>query len=148
MTPRRTFLYSAAVMAALSFTTPAWAGIAGPDDAAQAYIDAVAKGDADAIAALYAEGAIVLAPDGAVLNGREQIKASNARNFSAGAASIAIDNVKHDFGDTKGVMFWSWTLTLAADTAQPVVVRGRSLLGWSKGDAGWEITADMFQVAP
>ncbi len=138
-------------VAALAFAallSPAQAGVESPDLAAAAYMDAVAKGDAAAVAALYAESAIVLAPDGAVLNGRAAIETSNARNFSAGAANIRIDDVKYDFGDTKGTMFWSWTLTLAADSAAPVVVRGRSLMGWSKNEAGWEISADMFQVAP
>lgn len=137
-----------ALLMSSALVPAAAAAVEGPDAAAQAYMDAVAKGDAAAVASLYAEGAIVLAPDGAVLNGRAQIMESNARNFSAGPASIVIDNVMHDFGDTKGTMFWSWTLTLAGGTAQPIVVRGRSLMGWSKNEAGWEISADMFQVAP
>ncbi len=140
--------FAALSLAAALIAPGALAGVESPELAAQVYTDAVARGDAAALAALYAENAVVLAPDGAVLKGRAAIEAANARNFAAGAARIAIDDVMPDFGETKGVMFWSWTLTLAADSPQPVTVRGRSLTGWSKGADGWEITADMFQVAP
>jgi len=140
--------FAGAVLTAFAMMSPAMAGLDNPGMAPNAYAQAVANGDADALAALYKDDARAFAPDGSMLEGRAAIKAANARNFAAGSSQIEFTDVQYDFGDTKGVMLWTWTLTISPTGGAPIMVKGRSLVGWAKGAEGWEITADMFQVLP
>lgn len=139
--------YAVAAAIAIGLAGPSLAiGVEHPSKAVETYMAAVNSGDAEAVAALYHEDAILMGPDGSTAEGREAIKAANARNFAAGKVQLAIDKPLTDFGDHNGVMVYTWTMTIAPDGAAPVSVKGRSLLGWGKEDGQWVILADMYQV--
>jgi uncharacterized protein (TIGR02246 family) len=109
---------------------------------------ATAAGDAEAIAALYAPDAVLFAPGGQTIAGRDAIRAVFRRNQAAGPNKIRFSDVKIDAGDDRAIMLWSWTLEIAPQGRPPVVTKGRSLLHWKRISGVWQITADMFQSLP
>ena len=119
-----------------------------PKDAAAVYEKATAAGDVDAIAGLYAPDAMLLAPGGQTIAGRDAIRAVLRRNQAAGPNSIRFSDVKIDTGDDRAIMLWAWTLQIAPQGRPPVVTKGRSLVHWKRNGGSWQITADMFQTLP
>jgi uncharacterized protein (TIGR02246 family) len=116
--------------------------IADPRQSVDIFREAMAAGDAEAIAGLFAENAILLAPTGEAFGGRDAIRAVYQRNFDAGRNTIVFDEVQFEAGSDRAVMLWLWHLTIE----NAGTTRGRSMLYWRRTDAGWEIVADMFQA--
>jgi uncharacterized protein (TIGR02246 family) len=119
-----------------------------PKDAAAIFEKATAAGDVEAIAALYAPDAVLFAPGGQTIAGRDAIRAVFRRNQTAGPNNIHFSDVKIDAGDERAIMLWSWTLEIAPQGRPPVVTKGRSLVHWKRISGVWQITADMFQSLP
>ena len=119
-----------------------------PKDAAAVFEKATAAGDVDAIAALYAPDALLLAPGGQTIAGRDAIRAVHRRNQAAGPNTIRFSEVKIDAGDDRAIMLWSWTSQIVPQGRPPVVTKGRSLVHWKRVSGVWQITADMFQSLP
>ena len=141
------FLRGGVIAASLSaLASPALAGLEDPSMAMFAYADAVAKGDA---AALYAEDAVVWTSGGQTIEGREAIRAGNATGFAASTMRIEHSAIHSDMSESKGVTRWNWTLTLTPKNGgAPGVLNGRSMLVWTKGKNGWEISAEVNQSLP
>ena len=119
-----------------------------PKDAAAVFEKATAAGDVDAIAGLYAPDAVLLAPGGQAIAGRDAIRAVHRRNQAAGPNTIRFSDVKIDVGDDRAILLWSWTSEIAPQGRPPVVTKGRSLVHWKRISGVWQITADMFQSLP
>jgi ketosteroid isomerase-like protein len=100
----------------------------------------------DRIAGLYAEQGIILTPQGGALAGREQIRASLARNLAEGQPSLRLINARYDGGADAGVVIWVWEPEVPAQTPPAQRRRVRSMLYVKNSPAGWHIVADMFQV--
>jgi uncharacterized protein (TIGR02246 family) len=133
----------------LPLAAAAQSGFSGtPKDAAAVFEKATASGDVDAIAALYAPDALLLAPGGQTIAGREAIRAVQRRNQAAGPNTIRFTDVKIDAGEDRAIMLWAWTLQIAPQGRPPVVTKGRSLVHWKRLSGVWQITADMFQTLP
>lgn len=127
---------------------PQAGGVAHPRDAADVFVMATLAGDADAIAALYAPNAIFLAPDTPMITGRDAIRGVFERHFLAGRSSIRFFDVKIDSAGDRALVVWRWISEVALDGGAPVRTDGRSMVYMVKGDAGWQISADMLQVMP
>lgn len=119
-----------------------------PKDASTIFEKVTAAGDVDMIAALYAPDAVLFAPGGQTIAGREAIRAVHRRNQAAGPNKIRFSDVKIDAGDDRAIMLWSWTSEIAPQGRPPVVTKGRSLVHWKRMAGGWQITMDMFQLLP
>lgn len=133
----------------LSAVAAAQTGFSGaPKDAAAVFEKAIAAGDVEAIAALYAPDAVLLAPGGQTIGGRDAIRAVFRRNQAAGPNKIQFSDVKIDAGDDRAIMLWSWTLEIAPPGRPPTVTNGRSLVHWKRISGVWQITVDMFQSLP
>jgi len=127
----------------LSLATAASAQVARPREAADRMVAAAAARDADAIAALYATGAILLGPNQPVTSGREAIRDSWLRSFAGGYSALSIVEARTETGADRAAMALVWEATI-----QPQVVRGRSLIYFTQTAQGWLISADMWQPAP
>ncbi len=144
------FLRGGVIAASLCcLASPALAGVDDPSMAVIVYGDAVEKGDAAALSSLYAEDAVVWTSSGQTLEGREAIRAGNAASFAAASGKIEFESIHSDMSDTKGAMRWNWTLTLTPkDGSAPGVMKGRSMMAWTKGKDGWEISSEAHFVLP
>jgi hypothetical protein len=70
---KRTLVGSALVLAITTGGAVAQQGAAKPEDLVRQFAAAMAERDADKVAALYAERAVLMMPEGPVAAGREQI---------------------------------------------------------------------------
>ena len=122
--------------------------ISRPSEAIEAMIAAVTARDADAVAALYTEGAIVLGPNQPVVSGRAAIRESWARNFASGYSVLAVTDSRTETGTDRAALVMLWTATIAPQGSAPQQVRGRSILYFQRQAEGWIISADMWQPAP
>jgi len=147
MTFASRFLFALALLCPLAAAAePMFSGV--PKDAAPFFEKATAAGDVDAIASLYAPDAVLLAPGGQTVAGRDAIRAVHRRNQAAGPNTIRFSEVKIDAGDDRAIMLWSWTSQITPQGRTPVVTKGRSLVHWKRIAGVWQITLDMFQALP
>lgn len=121
-------------------------GLKDPRDAAKIFVEATAAGDADAIAALYAPKAILLIPNAPIISGRDAIRNVFVNNFAQGPNTIEFGNMNLDRAGTRAVVLWNWRSRVSPAGKEPVQILGRSLVYFIKGDDGWLISADMFQL--
>ncbi len=132
----------------LVLATTASAEVARPREAADRMVAAVAARDADAIAALYATGAILLGPNQPVTSGREAIRDSWLRSFAGGYSALSIVEARTETGADRAAMALVWEATIQPQGGAAQVVRGRSLIYFTQTAQGWLISADMWQPAP
>ncbi|MCB1395534.1 MAG: DUF4440 domain-containing protein [Rhodobacteraceae bacterium] len=121
---------------------------ANPREAIDRMIAAVAARDANAVAALYADEAIVLGPNQGVTAGRTAIRDSWLRSFTGGYSALNVLQQRAEAGTDRGAVLMVWEATIERQGQAPQVVRGRSLLYVTRQAEGWLISADMWQPAP
>ena len=101
---------------------------------------ALAAGDADAIAALYTESALVLAPGAPPIQGREAIRDHFAGIIGAGIDGLDIQTVEMArFGDT-AIRRSDIVLRVSGQ----VVDRAKALEVWQRVDGEWLYARDMY----
>lgn len=139
---------AAAVAAVLMAGAANAQGITKPLEAVDVFVEATARGDAEAIAALYGPDAILLVPGAPMLSGRDVIQKIHERNFAAGANEIVFTDVKMDDGPNEAKVIWEWVSTITPKSGDQIVQRGRSLVLFERRSGGWLISVDMFQQGP
>jgi uncharacterized protein (TIGR02246 family) len=107
---------------------------------------AAAGGDVDAIASLYSLNALLLPPNGAVVSGRDAIRAVFAGNQAAGSNSLTFDQLRVAGDERRATVIWTWTLAITPEGKPAVATSGRSMLYLERGESGWQILLDMFQT--
>jgi uncharacterized protein (TIGR02246 family) len=138
----RKILYAAIAWASLGLAAPA---IAGDKETIQSLDDqfsaAANRGDADAVAAMYASGATVLPPDNSV------VKGAGIQALFAGMASQVTDlkltatdvtRLSPDYIREIGVS------TYTTKSAKPVNVTGSYVVVWKQVDGAWKLWTDIF----
>jgi uncharacterized protein (TIGR02246 family) len=101
-------------------------------DLLQQYARSYTTGDAEAVAALFTEDAVFIAPDGEVLEGHEEILASFRDHFES-SVPLSMDVIEVVVvGDTA-----YGTIRYAAGPEGDVVVEGYGLSVWSRVDGSW-----------
>jgi uncharacterized protein (TIGR02246 family) len=69
-------------------------GRAGVDEANRRFMEAMERGDAASVAALYAEDAVVLPPDGPMVSGRSAIEEFWRGLMGAGARGVNLETLR------------------------------------------------------
>jgi len=106
------------------------------------FSQAVAAGDADALAALYTETAVIMPPDSPPIVGRPAIREYMTGLTGAGLDGIDITTVELvRFGDTA---FQRANVAIRAGGA--VVAEGKSLVLWRLVDGRWLYSRDMWSM--
>ena len=118
-----------------------------PREAVDAMVAAVAARDADAMAGLYAEDAIVLSPNQPLTGGRAAIRDSWLRNFANGYSALSILQMRTEAGTDRAVTLMIWEATISPPGRDAQTIRGRSMIYAKRVAEGWIISADMWQPA-
>jgi len=121
--------------------------VANPRDAVAVMIAAVEARDANAVAALYTEDAIVLGPSRPVVAGRAAIRDSWIQSFAGGYSVLEVGRPRTERGSDRALMVFLWQATIQPAGQQPQQIVGRSVLYFTLGENGWLISADMWQPA-
>ena len=101
---------------------------------------AVAAGDADAIAALYTSNALIMPPDSPPIRGRDAIRDYFAGLLDAGVDGVDIETVELVRFDDTAVERAELTIRAGGE----VVDRGKSLVVWGLMDGEWLFVRDMW----
>lgn len=107
---------------------------------------AIVARDVERIAGFYAERAMLLTPQGHIIQGRERIRQTFARNFASGQPPLQLVNARSDGGPQSGVVIWIWAMDIARQGQPPQRRHLRSMLYLKNSASGWHVVADMFQV--
>ena len=121
--------------------------VANPRDVIDLMVAAVAARDANAVAGLYAEDAIILGPGRPVTAGREAIRDSWIQSFAVGYSVLQVGRPRTERGSNRALMVFLWQATIQPAGQEPQQVVGRSMLYFTLGEDGWMISADMWQPA-
>jgi len=122
----------------------AWAGDggakAGVDAGNRKFEEGVAKGDAAALAKLYAPDAEILPPGGPKMKGREAIQKAFGGMLSEGVKKIALTTQElHPMGNL-ALEVSSWRI----ETADGKSIVGKALVLWKKNGKTWELYRDIW----
>ena len=101
---------------------------------------AVARGDADAIAALYTPNAIVMAPDMPLIRGRAAIRDHFAGIIASGVNGLDIQTVEVNRFDNTAIRRSNIIISAGGN----VVDRAKALEVWSLVDGEWRYLRDMY----
>ncbi len=123
-------------------------GPAGPEELVRQFTVAMAERNADKLAALHAERAVLMMPEGPVAAGRDQIRAIYARNFATADMRMTLAQARVDGGEDSAVVLWVWNVEIGPPGRDPLRRRVRSMVHVKKTPGGWQIFADMYQVLP
>jgi len=106
---------------------------------AKAWENAFNDGDSEGVAALYAEDARLMPPNGEIEQGRDEVRAAFGAMIDSGVKitldtteAVAVGDLGHRIG----------TYTISADGVE--VDRGKYAETWLKGNEGWRITNDIW----
>ena len=101
---------------------------------------AVAAGDADALAALYVENAIIMPPDSPPIQGRAAIRTYMAGLIASGVDGVDIQTVEVNRFDDVAIERADLTISAGGK----VVEQGKSLVVWRLVDGEWLFVRDMW----
>lgn len=109
----------------------------------KAWNDNYAAGNADAIAELYAEDAVVLAPGAATLSGHEAIRAFLKGDVDgAKAAGISLNISPDSTVDMSGDVAWQNGTFTVTDASGATIDTGKYLSVLRKKDGKWSLIRD------
>ncbi len=113
-----------------------------PEELAQAFAAAICARDVPAAAALWAEGAVIVQPDGGAVRGREQIGRA-LQTLVDNGVELRIDvSSVIEAGDIATVL---GTLTLSGQNGggpEDFTSRSSSVVIYTRGPDGWRIALD------
>lgn len=110
-------------------------------EANQSWMEAVKKKDADALAALYAEDALVLPPNVPAIKGRAGAKSFFGNAMGAGIREIRLVTEEVDGDEENAIEKGAYEMKVDGDMT---VDRGKYLVHWRKVNGEWRLYQDMF----
>lgn len=119
-----------------------------PQEAVERMMAASAAQDAEAMAALYAEDALLLVPGQPAVEGRSEIRAAWADAFADGFGDLIIGTPRNRRGAEAAASVYLWAAQVSAADGQRTTLRGRTLLFLQQVGDGWLISAEMWQPVP
>lgn len=132
--------------AAVERSEDAAAGIAATSEQFEA---AYARGDAEAMAALYTPDAALLPPGAGRIDGREGIAATWQQFMDMDVRDVALETVELEVYGDSAAEVGTYTLTAPDGEGGRVTGQGKYIVLWRKGDDGvWRLHRDIWNETP
>jgi ketosteroid isomerase-like protein len=113
------------------------------------FLEELAKGDAAAAAAVYAEGAILLPPTGEVIRGRKAIESFWRSGIEIGVRSVELQRIEHSEADRLLYELGRYRMLVQRAGHEPKLERGAYVhLHKQEPDGSWRRAVDMFNRSP
>ena len=113
----------------------------------EAFERAALDGDADAMAAVYTNDAIVLPPDGPVVEGKENIKALWGSVLSGmGLKTVKLDSVNLEIAGDTACEVGLATLGLEPPGDEPTTVQVKFVVYWKRDNGDWRWHRDIWNA--
>jgi uncharacterized protein (TIGR02246 family) len=114
---------------------------------AKRFIEAFNKGDAAAVAEMYASDAKLLPPNSQIIEGRQNIQAFWQSLIGAGAKLQALDTIEVEaHGDTAHEL-GKYTFMIPQTGGQSVTDQGKYLVVWKKQGGSWKLVRDIWNTS-
>jgi ketosteroid isomerase-like protein len=111
----------------------------------RAFVEAVGRRDARAIAELYADDARLVAPGGGPVRGRGEVAAFWRAGVDSGIVGVTLDPDDVEVVPTVAWEVGRYELRVRADDGDVATDRGRYLLVYGFDGSRWRRTAEMFR---
>lgn len=110
----------------------------GIDEINAKFVEAYNSGDAAALAALFAEDATRLPPDGTILKGRAAIEARRAEDMAEmpGGEELSLTTLDVQFSGDMAYEIGTWSSTEMAPDGEEVTMNGTYLAVWKRTAEG------------
>jgi uncharacterized protein (TIGR02246 family) len=109
------------------------------------FVEAFKRQDAVAIAAEYAEDAVVLPPDGPAVQGRTAIQGFFGGLFTAGGRDLTLETLDLYAAGERAIERGAFTLTMRPEGGQPTILTGKNVVIWTQqSDRAWKVSIDIF----
>ena len=113
------------------------------------FLEELARGDAAAAAAVYAEGAILLPPTGEVIRGRKAIESFWRSGIEIGVRSVELQRLEQSEADRLLYELGRYRMLVQEVEHEPKLERGAYvLLHRQEPDGSWLRAVDMFNATP
>jgi uncharacterized protein (TIGR02246 family) len=114
------------------------------EQAVREFMDAFKRGDAAAVASLYAGNAKLMPPNHPKVEGTEAIRSfwQGAMDMGIKEARVEIEEVE-EHGDT-AIEVGRYTLTIEQGNGGRVSDAGKYVVIWKRGGGGWKLAVDIF----
>lgn len=133
----------------LLFAASTFATESGLNPAGEAFVKAVNAGNADAVSALYLDGATSYPPDVPVLTGKEAIRKSWADLFTQFSANLELTNGFYENHGDISIAWGQFVMTLTPKAGgQPIKIEGRYTDASKLEQGKWLYIVDHASVAP
>ncbi|MFV2072395.1 MAG: DUF4440 domain-containing protein, partial [Thermoanaerobaculales bacterium] len=104
------------------------------------WVEAFNAHDADALAALYSEDAVVASPNAPAIFGRDAIRADNQETFAGGDLAIELEDLEIVVQGDLGYKAGRYRMRIG----KTLVDRGKYIEIWSKSSGEWMLHRDIF----
>ncbi len=108
------------------------------------FADAVKRGDAAAVAALYTEDARLLPPNGPTLVGREAIQNFFQSNIDAGVSDLQLTILEVGVVRDLAYEIGQYALTIQPEEGEALRDQGKYVVIWKRENGEWKLDVDIF----
>lgn len=134
--------------ASLAFGQAQSAGIRKAIEAnTKAFMAAFNKGDAAAVAGMYAKDAKLLPPNSEMVEGTQNIQAFWQGVIGAGAKVEALDTVEVEARGDMAAEVGKYTLTIPQAGGQSMTDQGKYLVVWKRQGRTWKLALDIWNTS-
>jgi uncharacterized protein (TIGR02246 family) len=111
------------------------------------FVEAFNKGDAAAVADMYAAEAKLLPPNSQMIEGKQNIQAFWQVPITAGAKLQALDTVQVDVRGDMAYEVGKYTFTVPQANGQLVTDQGKYLVVWKRQGSSWKLLLDIWNTS-
>ena len=108
------------------------------------YADAFNRGDAAAVAALFADEAKLLPPNSPMIVGREGIQASVQAGIDAGLGDLQATVIELSINGDVAHLVGKYTLTIQPEEDEAISVIGKYVTIWKRENGSWKYDVDIW----
>lgn len=113
----------------------------------KAFMAAFNRGDAAAVAGMYANDAKLLPPNSEIVEGTQNIQAFWQGLISAGAKVQALDMVQVDGRGDMATELGKYTFTIPQAGGQSTTDQGKYLVVWKRQGRSWKLALDIWNTS-
>ena len=110
------------------------------------FIEAFNKGDAAAVANMYAVDARLLPPNGEMAEGRANIQKFWQGAISAGLKMVSLDAIDVDAQGNIAVEVGTYTITVPGSGNVTTTDKGKYVVVWKREGRSWKLAVDIYNT--
>lgn len=143
---KRQFLVSLLIICAASIAEAQQSAQAAIEANNKQFVAAFNKGDAAAVADMYAMEARLLPPNSDIVEGRADIQKFWQGAMSAGVKMVSLETVRLEIQGDMGVEVGRYTSTVPGAGGATTTDKGKYVVVWKRQGGSWKLAVDIFNT--